>query len=121
VFLVGFIKVRTRVWNPFKPDDVREVEVLVDTGAIYSVLPSSLLKSMNVPVIGVRRFKLANNQVVEREVGVISVEVQGIRAHTLAVFGNEGVHLLGVTALEELGLEVDPIKGELRPMELLLM
>jgi clan AA aspartic protease len=119
--LVGFIKVRTRVWNPFKPDDVREVEVLVDTGAIYSVLPSSLLKSMNVPVIGVRRFKLANNQVVEREVGVISVEVQGIRAHTLAVFGDEGIHLLGVIALEELGLEVDPIKGELRPMELLLM
>jgi len=64
---VRVIRIRTRVWNPFKPDDVREVEVLVDTCAIYSVPPSSLLKSMNVPVINVRKFKLANNQVVERE------------------------------------------------------
>jgi len=37
------------------------------------------------------------------------------------VFGDEGVYLLGVVTLEELGLEVDPVKGELRPMELLLM
>jgi predicted aspartyl protease len=59
------VKVKARVWDVFKPDDVREVEVLVDTGAIYSVLPSSLLKSMSVSVIGVRRFRLANNQVVE--------------------------------------------------------
>jgi len=95
--------------------------VLVDTGAIYSVLPSSLLKSMGVSVIGVRRFRLANNQVVEREVGVIGIEVQRVKAYTLVVFGDEGVHLLGVTALEELGFEVDPIKGELKPMKLILM
>jgi hypothetical protein len=39
----------------------------------------------------------------------------------LAVFGDEGIYLLGATTLEELGLEVDPVKRELRPRELLLM
>jgi len=67
-----------------------------------------------------RRFRLANNQVVEIEVGIVGVEIQGEKAHTIVVFG-EDVYLLGVTTLEELGLEVDPVKKELRPMELLLM
>jgi hypothetical protein len=31
------------------------------------------------------------------------------------------VYLPGAATLEELGLEVDPVKGEPRPMELLLM
>jgi predicted aspartyl protease len=79
------------------------------------------LEEMGVESIGKRKFKLANNQVVERDVGIIGIEIQGIRAHTLAVFGDEGIYLLGATTLEELGLEVDPVKRELRPMELLLM
>lgn len=36
-------------------------------------------------------------------------------------FGEEDAYLLGVVTLEELGLEADPVKGVLRPMELLLM
>ena len=40
---------------------------------------------------------------------------------TVTVFGDEGLYILGVTALEELGLEVDPITGELKEMELLLL
>lgn len=71
--------------------------------------------------VGERRFKLADNQIVERDAGIVGIEAQGVRAHTVAVFGDEGAYLLGVTTLEELGLEVDPVKGELRPMELLLM
>jgi hypothetical protein len=58
---------------------------------------------------------------IERDVGIIGIEVQGIRAHTIAVFEDEGVYLLGVTTLVELGLEIDPVKGEVKPMELPLM
>jgi len=74
---------------------------------------------MGVSSIGGRRFRLAKNKVVEGDAGIIGFEVQGAEVLALAVFG--GVHLLRVTTLEELGLEVDPVKGELRPMELLLM
>jgi predicted aspartyl protease len=118
---VGFVRVKAKVWNVEKPESAREVLLLADTGAIYTVLPRSLLEEMGVKSIGKRKFKLANNQVIERDAGIVGIEVQGIRAHTIAVFGDEGVYLLGVTTLEELGLEVDPVKGELRPMELLLM
>jgi len=118
---VGFVRVKAKVWNVEKPESAREVLLLADTGAIYTVLPRSLLEEMGVKSIGKRKFKLADNRVVERDVGIVGIEVQGVRAHTIAVFGDEGVYLLGVTTLEELGLEVDPVKGELRPMELLLM
>ncbi|MEM1569953.1 MAG: hypothetical protein QXM89_05340 [Candidatus Bathyarchaeia archaeon] len=57
----------------------------------------------------------------EKEIGIIGVEVNGVKTHTIVVFGDENVYLLGVVTLEELGLEVDPIKGELKPLELLLM
>ena len=118
---MGYIRVKARIWNVENPSISRHVEFLVDTGAIYSVLPSSLLKELGVEPIGRRKFKLANNQVIERDVGIIGIEVEGIKTHTTVVFGDEGVYLLGVVTLEELGLEVDPIKGKLRAMELLLM
>ena len=118
---MGYIKVKARVWNVESPTISKEVELLADTGAVYTVLPSSLLKELKVKPIGKRRFKLANNQIIERDVGIVGIEIKGIKTHTIAVFGDEGIYLLGVVTLEELGLEVDPIRGELRPMELLLM
>ena len=116
-----YIKVKAKVWNVESPTISKEVELLADTGAVYTVLPSSLLKELKVKPIGRRRFRLANNQIIERDVGIIGIEIKGIKTHTIAVFGDEGIYLLGVVTLEELGLEVDPIRGELRPMELLLM
>ncbi|MEL9941137.1 MAG: hypothetical protein QW348_04575 [Ignisphaera sp.] len=44
-----------------------------------------------------------------------------MKTHTIAVFGNENIYLLGIVTLEELGLEIDLVKGGLRPMEPLLM
>ena len=118
---MGSVKVRAKVWNIENPKLSREVELLAGTGAIYTVLPSSLLKELNVRAIGRRKFKLANNRVVERDVGLMGIEVEGRFTHTIVVFGEEDVYLLGVTTLEELGLEVDPVRGVLVPMELLLM
>ena len=118
---MGFVKVKAIVWNVDKPSEVRELELLVDTGSIYTVLPAKLLSELSVKPIGVRRFRLADGRVIERSVGVIGIEVQGIRAHTIVVFGDEDIHLLGSTTLEELGLEVDPVNKTLKPTELLLM
>ena len=118
---MGYIKVKAKVWNVESPTISKEVELLADTRAVYTVLPSNLLKELKVKPIGRRRFRLANNQIIERDVGIVGIEIRGIKTHTIAVFGDEGIYLLGVVTLEELGLEVDPIRGELRPMELLLM
>jgi len=118
---LGFVKVKAKIWNIENLENVKEITLLADAGAIYTVLPETLLKSLGVKSIGKRKFRLANNRIIEREVSIIGIEVNGIKTYTMAVFGDENVYLLGVVTLEELGLEVDPIKGELKPLELLLM
>ncbi|WP_054857818.1 aspartyl protease family protein [Vulcanisaeta sp. JCM 16159] len=118
---MGFIRVRAKVWSVDRPSEPSEVELVVDTGSVYTVLPAKLLNELGVKPMGLRRFKLADGRIIERSVGVVGIEVQGIRAHTMVVFGDEGIYLLGATTLEELGLEVDPVNKTLRPTELLLM
>jgi len=98
-----------------------KVELLANTGAIYTVLPKSRLEELGVEPIGRRRFKLADSRIVGRDVGIIGIEIEGLYTHTLVVFGDEDVYLLGVVTLEELGLQVDPITGKLKPLELFLM
>ena len=105
---MDYVKVKTKIWNVKNPKLAKKLELLADPEAVYTVLPKSLLKELKV-------------EVVEKEVGIIGVEVNGLITHTLTVFGDENIFLLGVVTLEELGLQVDPVKGELKPLELLLM
>jgi len=119
---VGFVKVKVGIWNPEHPTERSEVELVADTGAIYTVIPRKTLEGLGIGPRGRKSFKLADGRVIEREVGIAGIGVKGEVAHTTVVLGEEGdAPVLGVTALEELGLQVDPITGELKPMELLLL
>lgn len=98
------------------------LDCLVDTGAVYTMIPRDLLEKINIDVTGSRRFRLANMKVEEYDVGEAYVEVDKIGATSLVVFGPEGsTPLLGVTTLELLGFQVDPISGQLKPLELYLL
>jgi len=57
-----------------------------------------------------------------REVGEVGVEIMGRKRTVAVIFGEtDEITVLGVTALETFGLEVDPVKGTLREAELLLL
>lgn len=57
----------------------------------------------------------------KREVGEVLMEYANERATRMVVFAQGGdAHILGVDALEGLGLEVDPVTKELRKTEALL-
>ncbi len=71
---------------------------------------------------GKRKFRTAYGRLVEREVGAAEIEINGQSTYSIIIFGEEsGAEVLGVTTLEELGLQVDPVTGELKPLELLLL
>ena len=119
---MAYVKVKTKVRNIHKPELKAEMEFLVDTGAIYTIVKRKSLESLGVQVRGKRRFKTADGHVIEREVGAVEVEVAGQNTYSVVIFGDESdAEVLGVTTLEELGLQVDPISGELEPLELLLL
>ena len=117
---MGFIKVRFGVFNPLKPDRVLELEGVVDTGAIYSVIPENVLKELNIKPLEKRRFR-AFGGYVERDLGEAGIELMGRRTVTVIFGESNDIVILGITALEAFGLEVDPVKGRLRETELLLL
>lgn len=86
---MGFVKVKATVWNIDEPGRTREVELLVDTGSTYTVLPARILNELGIKPMGIRRFRLTDGRVVERNIGVMGIEVQGFRAYTIVVFGDE--------------------------------
>jgi predicted aspartyl protease len=119
---MGVFKVSARVWNVSESSKLNVVELLVDTGATYTVLPASVLNSLSVTPIRIARLKLADGRVVERPVGEVGIEIEGFRASaTPVVFGDEGVYLLGSVTMEQLGLSPDPVSKSLKPTEALLM
>ena len=97
------------------------LHLLVDTGASYTWLPATLLKSLGVRPTRSMPFELGDNRVVRRRVGELQVEIQGIRATTVVVFATrKDANVIGVHALEGLALQVDPRRERLRPVEKLL-
>ena len=118
---MGFLKVKVGLFNPVQPDRVVEVEALVDTGAVYSAVGSDVLEQLGVEPLERRRFR-AFGGFVERDIGEVGVVLMGRRRVVPVVFGEKGDPvILGVTALEIFGLEVDVVRGVLREAELLLL
>ena len=119
---VGYVKVKGFVANPSNRRKRLEQEFLVDTGAMYTSLPESMLKRLEISPMGKRSFIIASGERREFAVGEAYIEVEGVGVTSLVLYGSEGVpSLLGVTTLELLGLQVDPTTGKLKPAELYLL
>lgn len=119
---MGYVHVKTVIANPVDRTKRIDLDCLVDTGVVYTMIPRGVLEKIRTGIAGSRRFKLANGKVEQYDVGEAYVEVQGVGATSLVVFGPEDcTPLLGVTTLKLLGFQVDPVSGELRPLELYLL
>jgi predicted aspartyl protease len=95
---------------------------LVDSGAIYTILPANFLKSLEIEPIRSIKLRLAHNRIIEKPLGEIGIEIEGYKASaTPVVFGDEGIYLLGSVTSEQLGLRPDPVHRKLKPTEALLM
>ncbi len=111
---IGLTRVKVFVRNP-KTDVGREVELVVDTGSVFTWINRRVLEEIGVRPRRVRLFKTIDGRVVSKEVGVVTVAYEGYESDVEVVFAEEGdVMVMGVTTLETLGFEVDPVTGKLR-------
>lgn len=118
---VGFLRVKVGLFEPTRPERVVEIEAVVDTGAIYSVVRRDILEQLGVRPLARKKFR-AFGGYVERDVGEVGMVLMGERRTVPVIFGEGGdPAVLGVTALEIFGLEVDVVRGTLREAELLLL
>lgn len=119
---MGFVRVKTKVCSIESRDRCTELELLADTGAMFSVVPADRLRELGIEPEARRSFALANGARIEREVGNAVFEWDGYSGASPVIFGDSDDHpILGVVSLEAMGLEVDPLRGTLKPMELLLL
>lgn len=93
---------------------------LVDSGAVYSVMPETVLKEMGISPTHKQQFSLANGDVIEKSVGQAFFEFHKKVGSSPVVFGEAGIYLLGAVTLESLGVILDPINRELKPLPMLM-
>ena len=118
---MGLTRVDAEVANPADLDRKVTLSFLVDSGAAYTVIPAATLSSLGIEPIRERTFILANGQPVRRRISEARITFRGEWATCVVMFGEEGDStLLGVTALENLGLIFDPIRQKITTLPMML-
>jgi len=118
---MGMTTIRARLANVRDRRRTAFVEMTVDSGAIYSVAPASILHTIDVRAERTERFWLADGRSVRRRVGYVLFEIQGSEGVSRVIFGRpDDACLLGMVTLEELELSFDPLKRRLRPLKLMI-
>src|SRR5262245_61243980 len=116
---MGITYVKVKVGNPADGHRTEDVECLVDSGAVYSLIPGKVLRRLKIKPHSSREFILANGEVIRRRLATATFEYEGRRGDSMVIVGEPGDDsLLGATTLEGFGLVLDPFRRELRPMQL---
>lgn len=88
---------------------------LVDTGATDSMAPASDLEAAGIHPISSSTYEHADGTIHEYQFGLAQIEFMGDVTAGRVLFGPNGSEpILGVTALESVGIAVDPAHQTLR-------
>ena len=118
---MGLTVLKIEVGNPANPDVMERLEFLVDSGAIYSIVPTPILTKLGIKPLAREEFRLADGSTISRWKGVALFRYDGKVGGADVIFGEEGDSmLLGAFTLEALGLALDPIRRELKPLPMIL-
>lgn len=119
---MGITHLRIRVKKDATSRAVRDLEFLVDSGAVNPVVPSAGLKSLRVKPFKKTRFNLANGESIVREVGTAHFMYKGHEGGAPVIFDETNDKpLLGATTLEALELALNPLSRNLYPLQMTLM
>src|SRR5207253_9538670 len=90
---------------------------LVDTGATDSMAPASKLQRAGIRRRGRMAYELADGSTTEYDFGLAEIEFMGELTSGRVIFGPDDAEpLLGVTALESVGILVDPASHTFKRM-----
>jgi len=118
---MGLTVLEIEVGNPANPEVTEGVEFLLDSGAIYSVVPTKILERLGIKPLSEQEFRLADGTKIVRKKGIALFKYRDKIGGADVIFGEEGDNvLLGAFTLEALGLVLDPLKRELKPLPMIL-
>jgi predicted aspartyl protease len=118
---MGLTHIEATIINPADPVKRLKIELLVDSGAIYSVVPKTILRRLGIKPCGSKEFTLADGTKIIRKFGNALFSFQKTPGASPVIFGEKGDSaLLGMVSLEALGYILDPLRRELRPLPMVL-
>ncbi len=99
----------------------RTVEFLVDSGAMYSVLPHDVWQALGLEPNRTLRLRMADGTPIDRQVSECCIALADQKMHTPVILGDPGdVAILGSVTLAVFGLMLHPFKRTLQPMRMRL-
>ena len=112
---MGATHVTVTIRNLAEPDRTWDGLFLVDTGATDCMVPRQHLEAIGIMPQGKRLYELADGKSVRFDIAAARVEFMGEIVGATIIFGDDDTEpLLGVTALESVGIEVDPSNQTLK-------
>jgi clan AA aspartic protease len=112
---MGLTHVTVRLKNMTAPNGGYEADFLVDTGATDSLAPGVELRKIGLLPVGKTVYELANGALEEYEYGLAEITFMGEVTAGRIIFGPDDAEpLLGVTALESVGITIDPANRTLK-------
>lgn len=103
-----------------KSEKFAAVAFLVDSGAVYSLVPGKILDDLEIEPYKEMSFSLADGTTIKRKISSAYFEFEGEGGPAPVIYGEEGdMALLGVTTLESIGLVLNPFTRTLHPMRML--
>ena len=112
---MGLTKVTARVGSLLGKKRGYQADFLVDTAAIDCLAPSDKLKAAGIKPEGRAVYELADGRPVEHDYGFARVSFMGAETVTQVIFAPPGSEpILGVAALENVGIAVDPVTRTLK-------
>ncbi len=106
---VGTTHVTVVIRNPAKPKRTWKGLFLVDAGIVDSLVPGKHLRKFGLAPKAQRVYELADGSEVKMDITTADLEFMGEIVGGTIIFGADDAEpVLGVTALESVGIEVDP-------------
>ncbi len=116
---MGFVHIKVGI-SSIKSDRFSYYTALIDTGATKPVLPSKIAEELGIEK-GVQRSVMTGNGPVTMYESSAYFEIEGMKTVSpIWISDFMDKILIGVIALESVGLAVDPKKGTLKKEDFLL-
>lgn len=90
-------------------------DVVVDTGATYTVLPENVLEKIGASQIPTEvRIELRNGEKIKAKAYGVVIKIKYVEAPSVAITFEGAKTVIGVETLESIGLKLDPSTGKLK-------
>jgi predicted aspartyl protease len=116
---MGTFTTKFTTWNPSSPENVQELDALVDTGAPLSWISRQRLEGLGLRPSRRMSFRSIDGRVMERDMTAVYIASAGYSAPDMAVMAESGE--MEVLGAHSIGLAADPVQKKLTPAIMLAL